>query len=53
MYFDVVKLEANRRFVAERANSKDFDIKDWGRGLTALQKGFMEAYLKRNGLLLS
>lgn len=51
MYFDVVKLEANRRLVAERASSKDFDIKDWGRGLTALQKGFMEAHLKRKGLL--
>ena len=51
MYFDVVKLEEHRKLARERAASENFDIKNWGRGLTTLEKGFMEAHLKREGLL--
>ena len=49
MYQDT--LIAYRQFVEKKARSRKFDLENYGKGLTHLQKGFMEAHLKSKGLI--
>jgi hypothetical protein len=42
---------AYRNFVENKFKCKTFNIKKYEHGLTALQKSFMEAYLRKKGLL--
>jgi len=46
-------LIAYRKFVEKKARSRKFELENYGKGLTHLQKGFMEAHLKRKGLIRS
>ncbi len=42
---------AYRDFVKKKVKCRTFNLKNYEHGLTCLQKSFMEAHLRREGLL--